>query len=98
MATIMGGRQRIFLTMVGGGAFGNEVPAILEAIKNAHLEWTRHTQSQIKKVTLVLYSIRKEVVDWLPSLVNAGIPVSYTIYKNGVAEPQPIPQPETSKK
>jgi len=94
MAAIHGGRTKIFLTLVGGGAFGNEIPMILEAIKNAHIEWSKHSQSLIKKVVLILFGIRREVTDWVQTMVNAGVPVSYQIYKKGVPETQPIPEPQ----
>jgi hypothetical protein len=49
-------RTHLFLTLVGGGVFGNNKEWIYEALINAHKKWSIMGYSSIQQVTLVIYS------------------------------------------
>lgn len=96
MSAIYNGREKLFLTLVGGGAFGNEIEEILLAIQKAHLFWTKHSMCKLQKVVLVLFAQRKEIPTFLQDLVNVDIPVSFQLYTKGIAEAQPVPTKDRS--
>jgi len=91
LSAIYNQREKLFLTLVGGGAFGNEFPAIFKAIHNAHVQWSKHTQCKLKKVVLVLFGQNKEVPQFMQALANSNVSVSYLIYEKGVPKGQTVP-------
>jgi len=56
ISAITNKRTQIYLTLVGGGVFGNKREWIYEAIIHAHKKWCVLGQSSISRVTLVLYN------------------------------------------
>jgi len=54
LSAIVNNRNHIFLTLVGGGAFGNNKEWIYDAILSAHRRWGIHASS-LRLVTLVLF-------------------------------------------
>ena len=55
LAAILRGRRLLLLTLVGGGAFGNPEPLILEAIAAAHGRWAGHPASELREVRVCLF-------------------------------------------
>eukprot|EP01126_Amoeba_proteus_P006595 TRINITY_DN12308_c0_g2_i3.p1 TRINITY_DN12308_c0_g2~~TRINITY_DN12308_c0_g2_i3.p1 ORF type:complete len:490 (-),score=83.98 TRINITY_DN12308_c0_g2_i3:60-1529(-) len=83
LGTIRHGRKKIFLTFVGGGAFGNPHSDIFNQIVKSHKKWSRHTKSVIEKVVLVMWTPLHEHIDaWLELLKQENVPYSYIGYKH----------------
>uniref|UniRef100_A0A6B2LGJ6 Macro domain-containing protein n=1 Tax=Arcella intermedia TaxID=1963864 RepID=A0A6B2LGJ6_9EUKA len=61
-------RNHIFLTLVGGGAFGNNKKWIYEALITAHKKWGQKNKSAIQHVSLILYNpsdFEEQLIDLL---------------------------------
>jgi len=65
-------RSQIFLTMVGGGIFGNKKDWIFESILKAHQKWGIEGRSSLKRVTLVLFNPRDLSADFITRLQKLG--------------------------
>jgi len=76
-------RSHLYLTLLGGGVFGNERDWIYEAIIEAHYKWAAHPASTLKKVSLVLFSDRDFDESLLRGLKAKGIPFEHVVYQNG---------------
>lgn len=48
-------RKILYLTLVGGGVFGNPIHLILEEIIRAHKLWANHPDSKLKRVVICIY-------------------------------------------
>ncbi|CAB9515180.1 expressed unknown protein [Seminavis robusta] len=60
MAAILRQRKRLYLTLVGGGSFGNPIPLIVSEILRAHEKWANHPACQLEECVICLYSERDE--------------------------------------
>jgi len=56
LAAACNAREQLVLTMIGGGAFGNEKSWIFEAIVQAHRRWAVEGMSSLKKVFIITYN------------------------------------------
>uniref|UniRef100_A0A6B2L7E6 Uncharacterized protein n=1 Tax=Arcella intermedia TaxID=1963864 RepID=A0A6B2L7E6_9EUKA len=74
-------RKKLFLTMIGGGVFGNPHELIYEAIIDAHLKFSQHPASNLEKVSLVLYSGQPSA-SFLQGLEKHGIPYTLLVDNN----------------
>lgn len=76
-------RKKIFLTFIGGGAFGNPIEKIVAEIIQAHTTWAAHPESRIEKVVIVMFSPLPGAEGWLTTMKASGIPCSYVQYAEG---------------
>jgi len=83
LAAIKNERKHIFLTLIGGGAFGNPKSWIYKAILLAHKKWSRDKSSCLEKVTLVLFRASELDDGFLNKLAENSIPYEYWKYKKG---------------
>jgi len=77
LTAIINQRNHIYLTLVGGGAFGNKKEWIYDAILTAHRRWGIQSSSSLKLVTLVLFKSTDLYKEGLEKFTNAGI--NYTM-------------------
>jgi hypothetical protein len=56
LAAIANGRTKLFLTLIGGGVFGNKMSDIYDIILQEHKKWTRHPRNSLQEVSIVQYS------------------------------------------
>eukprot|EP01127_Copromyxa_protea_P013784 TRINITY_DN3733_c0_g1_i1.p1 TRINITY_DN3733_c0_g1~~TRINITY_DN3733_c0_g1_i1.p1 ORF type:complete len:1035 (+),score=186.62 TRINITY_DN3733_c0_g1_i1:133-3105(+) len=72
-------KKKIFLTMVGGGVFGNNPAKIFETIVKAHKMWGGHMKSPIEDVYLVLFQAPppQTMEQWYAALAEEGIPYTH---------------------
>jgi len=67
-------RSQIYLSLVGGGSFGNKKEWIYSSIINAHKKWAiKVNKSPLMKVSLVMWSPR-DVGQLVDALTRAGLP------------------------
>jgi len=76
LVTITNNRSQIFLTLVGGGIFGNKREWIYDAIISAHLNWGVKGSS-LEKVTLIVFNPRDIAPNFRERLEAEGIPVTF---------------------
>eukprot|EP01087_Luapelamoeba_hula_P010655 TRINITY_DN2827_c0_g1_i5.p1 TRINITY_DN2827_c0_g1~~TRINITY_DN2827_c0_g1_i5.p1 ORF type:complete len:534 (+),score=60.62 TRINITY_DN2827_c0_g1_i5:1126-2727(+) len=74
LAAIRHQKKHLFLTLVGGGAYGNKKKWIYGAIMRAHARWSNHANSCLERVTLVLPSVRDIYLPFISALQENGIP------------------------
>jgi len=55
LAAIRRGRKNLYLTLIGGGVFGNPEAMILEELAAAHQRWASHPDSRLEQVVVCLY-------------------------------------------
>lgn len=78
-------REKIFLTLIGGGVFGNPKKWIYESIMQAHKKWGwgGEGKGSLRKVLLVLYS-PTDFFEELPGMLKEqGIPYRWCEYTKG---------------
>ena len=83
MGAIKNGRKHIYLTLIGGGVFGNRKSSIHEAIIKAHLRWGNNVESKLEKVSLVLFSSSDIYEPFARDLKAQGIPFKWIEYRDG---------------
>eukprot|EP01126_Amoeba_proteus_P059893 TRINITY_DN7874_c0_g1_i11.p1 TRINITY_DN7874_c0_g1~~TRINITY_DN7874_c0_g1_i11.p1 ORF type:complete len:170 (-),score=34.00 TRINITY_DN7874_c0_g1_i11:56-565(-) len=76
------GRKKIFLTLVGGGVFGNNTEVIFRHLLHAHKQWAGHKMSELEKVVLVLFS-GTPPASWLEMMKEEGVPFVYKQWVRG---------------
>mmetsp|Transcript_7585 Transcript_7585/g.11583 ORF Transcript_7585/g.11583 Transcript_7585/m.11583 type:complete len:369 (-) Transcript_7585:75-1181(-) len=62
LAAILRQRKVLYLTLVGGGSFGNPIPLIVDEIRRAHNQWANHPASQLQECIICLYSPDEEEI------------------------------------
>ena len=62
-------REVLYLTLVGGGVFGNPIDMIVEELVRSHKLYSGHPQSSLKKVVLCLYDKGSYVKSCLKKLM-----------------------------
>lgn len=75
-------KTQIFLTLIGGGAFGNDKAWIFDSIFYAHQKWSRNDSSELQKVTLLLYNPTDISKVFLNKLRINNIPYTLVAYHN----------------
>ncbi|KAH3764491.1 hypothetical protein Pelo_3597 [Pelomyxa schiedti] len=79
----------LFLTLIGGGVFGNPIPEICQAIFDAHMQVTRHPACKLNKVVLALFDpcVPPVIIALAKKLKSNGVPVAWKkILENGQME------------
>ena len=91
LAAIRHGAPRLYLTLIGGGVFGNDIDTILGVIEKVHLEVACcEKNSRLQEVHVVLFNEPSGMVGFLHNLRNKGVEVEIcgfreergTIYRN----------------
>jgi len=70
-------RSQIYLTLVGGGIFGNKKEWIYDAIITAHLKFGVKGKSSLQKVILIVFNPRDITESFIRRMKEEGIPVTY---------------------
>ena len=83
LGAIVNKRKHIYLTLIGGGVFGNSKAAIHDSIIRAHLRWANNAESCLEKVSLVLFSSADVYEPFAGDLKSNGIPFKWIEYTNG---------------
>ena len=74
LSAIETGCENLFLTLIGGGAFGNDLQTIFIEILNAHKRIALHrNNTTLKKVELFLFKKPDFIGGFLDKLVTDGI-------------------------
>lgn len=61
LAAILRQRKKLYLTLVGGGSFGNPIAMIVAEIQRAHNLWAGHPASQLEECVICLYNESTEL-------------------------------------
>lgn len=61
LAAILRQRKKLYLTLVGGGSFGNPISMIVEEMQYAHDKWASHPMSQLEECVVCLFGEGKDV-------------------------------------
>ena len=56
LAALVQQRRQLYLTLVGGGSFGNRIELILEEMKRAHDKWAGHPASHLELCQICVFS------------------------------------------
>uniref|UniRef100_A0A6B2LB96 Uncharacterized protein n=1 Tax=Arcella intermedia TaxID=1963864 RepID=A0A6B2LB96_9EUKA len=75
LSAIHHNRSQIYLTLVGGGAFGNPKEWIFDAIISAHHKWGVSGMTSLKKVTLVCWNVEDIPNSAVEQMKQSGIPL-----------------------
>ena len=70
LAAIYRKRKVLYLTLVGGGVFGNPIPMILEEIVRAHKCYTNNSNSELRRVVLCIYEEGTSVPSDISKMMN----------------------------
>jgi hypothetical protein len=89
LVTVAKKKKHLYLTLIGGGAFGNSRKWIFDAILNAHLKYTKNPDCAIEKVTILLFRLGELEPSFLDDLEKHKIPHKLVVYSKA--------QPETKK-
>jgi len=84
MAAILHRRKKLFLTLIGGGAFSNERSWIYDALLKAHLKWTVNSNCSLERVCLVLFNPSDLYPDFLNTLKDEHVPFRVISFEKGV--------------
>lgn len=86
LAAIDSRSPKLFLTMLGGGAFGNPFSVIFREIVKAHLKYgiDDRPNGALREVVLVLYKRPDELQSFVDILNQNNIPFECRVYNNGV--------------
>jgi len=79
-------KKHLFLTLIGGGAFGNNRKQIYNALLNAHLKYAQNTENTLEKVTLLLFRITELENGFLDDLEKHQVPHSLIVYNKSKEE------------
>lgn len=60
LSAILRKRKELYMTLVGGGVFGNPKEMIMQELERAHDEWASHPASCLERCVLALYSSQDE--------------------------------------
>jgi len=83
LSAIANNRKTIFLTLIGGGVFGNLKSWIYSAIIEAHLKWACNKSSSLEKVVIPLFSTHDVWEPFTKVLKSQRIPYNWYNYEKG---------------
>lgn len=84
LAAIRHGCKKVFLTLIGGGVFGNSTATILDVIEKVHLEIAcKEKNDVIEEVHVVLFNPVPTLQKFLSSLRGKGVEVEIHGFKRG---------------
>lgn len=89
LAAISTKSPRLFLTMLGGGAFGNPTDVIFNEIVKAHKKYAMSSSSShgvLREVVLVLYKCPMELHSFTDTLRESRIPFECRVYRDGIQQ------------
>ena len=83
LAAIRHGCPKLFLTLIGGGVFGNSQTAIMDIIEKVHMD-TACTEKNnvIEEVHVVMFNEPSGMVPFLKRLQKKGVEVEVAAYKD----------------
>jgi len=81
ISAIAHNRTHLFLTLIGGGAFGNQRKWIYSSILESHLKYANDANSSLAKVTLILFRVGELEPGFLEELEKNNVPYELTVYK-----------------
>lgn len=82
LAAIRHGCPTLLLTLIGGGAFGNNTSLIFEVIKKVHLEIACNKRNRtLNKVRVVMFSMANGMIEFLKDLQAKGVDVKIYAYQ-----------------
>ena len=82
LAAIRHGCPKLFLTLIGGGAFGNDSRLIFDVIKKVHLDIAcKDSNTVLKEVHIVLFSQANGMIEFLKDLQSRHVNVAIYAYK-----------------
>lgn len=58
LSAILRKRKELYITLIGGGSFGNPIELIVQELERAHNQWASHPASCLEACVLALYSPR----------------------------------------
>ena len=61
LAAILRKRKKLYLTLIGGGSFGNLLPVVVDELQRAHRKWANHPSSVLEECVICLFSQKDEV-------------------------------------
>ena len=84
LAAIRHGAPRLFLTLIGGGVFGNSEIAILDTIERVHIDTAcTEKNTTLEEVHVVMYNDSDELDEFLNNLKSKGVEVEIHCYEKG---------------
>jgi hypothetical protein len=83
MTAIQHEHKQLFLTMIGGGAFGNSKNNIYDSILLAHQKWARHEHGRLEVVKLIIYNVWDLSKSFLQQLRSNNMPYKCIVYSKG---------------
>lgn len=81
LSAIYNNRKKLYLTLIGGGVFGNNQDWILDAICTTHRKWGT-VSSGLEKVVVIIFS-GGLTSDFYSELKKYNIPSKITVYEKG---------------
>ena len=83
LAAIANKCTRLFLTLIGGGVFGNRLDKIYKTIREEHIKWTMSPTNTLTDVFIVHWSANgAEINTFVEDLVRSGVIFDWTMYAN----------------
>mmetsp|Transcript_34093 Transcript_34093/g.81990 ORF Transcript_34093/g.81990 Transcript_34093/m.81990 type:complete len:413 (-) Transcript_34093:1869-3107(-) len=61
LAAILRKRKKLYLTLIGGGSFGNPLPIVVDELQRAHRKWANHPSSVLEECVVCLFSQKDEL-------------------------------------
>lgn len=84
LAAIRHGSPRLFLTLIGGGVFRNDVGTIMRVIEKVHLEIACTEKNvSLREVHVVLFNEPVELTEVLNNMKSRGVEVELHSYRDG---------------
>eukprot|EP00727_Mastigamoeba_balamuthi_P007682 m51a1_g3534 hypothetical protein (440) ;mRNA; r:956586-958078 len=90
LSAIVNRRRTLYLTLLGGGAFGNDIEDIFAAIRAAHRKWSGHPASCLERVRVSLWD-RELPDEWAQRFKQDGAEVMTTVWDDGECKSAKIP-------
>jgi len=75
--------EKLHLTLIGGGVFGNPLPAICSAIYSAHMQYTTDPACKLQEVVLSVFdpNVPYHIEGLAKSLKSQGVPVEWHVIR-----------------
>ena len=87
LAALRHNNPRLFLTLIGGGVFGNSHKDIFEAIERVHIDTAcTEKNATLKEVHVVMYESSNVLIEFFQNLKSKGVEAEIHFYKKGVKE------------
>ena len=84
LAAIRHGSRQLYLTLIGGGVFGNDIDTILSVIEKVHLEVACcEKNTTLHEVHLVLFNEPSGMIRFLHNLRDKGVEAEICAYRDG---------------